>query len=237
MVEYWPLTIHNSQFTIHQLTKFYLQSMSIDNQKDYWNKVALQKTFTHPIDIDLLLKYVDKDATIIDYGCGYGRIVNELIEAGFSNITGYDTSIELINRGRVSHLPIQHIDDPSQLPLIDNSVDCFLLFAVLTCIPSNDGQTDLIKLLHSKLKSGAIIYISDYYLQDNEGSKSRYTYHNSDLNNFGVFGLPEGATLRHHTREWIAKLVQGFKMQKEHIIEVKTMNGNRAEAFQLIIRK
>ena len=30
--------------------------MGIDNQKDYWNSVAQQKTFTHPINIDLLFK-------------------------------------------------------------------------------------------------------------------------------------------------------------------------------------
>lgn len=211
--------------------------MSIDNQKEYWDSVAQQKTFTHPINISLLLQYVDRNSSVIDYGCGYGRIVNELLESGFQNTVGYDTSIELINRGKNSHLPIHHISDPVHLPLERNSVDCFLLFAVLTCIPSNIGQSDLIKLLHSKLKPGGIIYISDYYLQDNEVSKSRYTYFNNDMKNFGVFRLQEGATLRHHTREWIATLVSDFAIMEDHMIEVKTMNGNTARAFQMIIQK
>jgi len=211
--------------------------MSIDNQKDYWDSVAQQKTFTHPIDIELLLQYVDTNATIIDYGCGYGRIVNELLESGFLNTTGYDTSIELINRGKNIHLPIHHISAPSHLPLEDKSVDCFLLFAVLTCIPSNRGQSGLIELLHSKLKPGGFIYISDYYLQDNEISKNRYIYFNNDLDNFGVFSLPEGATFRHHTKEWIATLLKDLSIKKEHIIEVKTMNGSSATAFQLIVQK
>lgn len=211
--------------------------MSIDNQKEYWDSVAQQKTFTHPIDINLLLQYVDRDSTVIDYGCGYGRIVNKLLESGFQNIVGYDTSIELINRGKNSYLPIHHISDPAHLPLEDNSIDCFLLLAVLTCIPSNIGQSNLIKLLHSKLKPEGIIYISDYYLQDNEVSKSRYGYFNDDADNFGVFSLPEGATLRHHTRKWIATLVNDFALKEEHMIEVKTMNGNSAKAFQMVIRK
>ena len=211
--------------------------MSIDNQKEYWDSVAQQKIFTHPININLLLRYVDRHSPVIDYGCGYGRIVHELLEAGFSNVAGYDTSIELVNRGKINHLPIHHISDPALLPLEDNSVDCFLLFAVLTCIPSNIGQSDLIKLLHSKLKPGGIIYISDYYLQDNEISKSRYTYFNNDIKNFGVFSLPEGATLRHHTKEWIVSLVKDFTIQVEVMIEVKTMNKNSADAFQMIIQK
>jgi len=211
--------------------------MSFDNQKEYWDRVAQQKTFTHPININLFLQYLPKDSTIIDYGCGYGRIVHELLDAGFSNVVGYDTSIELINRGKNNHLPIHHISDPVLLPLEDNSVDCFLLFAVLTCIPSNVGQSDLIVLLHSKLKPGGIIYISDCYLQDNEVSKSRYTYFNNDRENFGVFSLPEGATLRHHTKEWIATLVKEFTILEEMMIEVKTMNGNSADAFQMFIQK
>ncbi|MEO5892589.1 MAG: methyltransferase domain-containing protein [Ferruginibacter sp.] len=211
--------------------------MNIDNQKDYWDSVAQKKTFSHPIDVNLLSEYVNKDAVIIDYGCGYGRVVKELQEAGFSNTTGYDTSLELINRGKTVTLPIHHIDDPSNLPLDESSVDCFLLFAVLTCIPSNKGQSDLVELLHSKLKPGGIIYISDYYLQNNDVSKSRYTYLDNDMDNFGVFTLPEGATLRHHTKEWIAKLVDCFDVRVENMIGVKTMNGNSAEGFQLIVQK
>lgn len=211
--------------------------MNIDNQKEYWDKVAQQKTFTHPININLLLKYVDKNAIIIDYGCGYGRIVNELLEAGFSAIAGYDTSIELINRGKKLSLPLRPISAPSHLPLDDNRVDCFLLFAVLTCIPSNQGQVDLIALLHSKLKPGGLIYLSDYYLQDNEISKSRYTFFNNDPENFGTFRLPEGVTFRHHTKEWIATLFNNFSIKEESLIEVKTMNGNVAAAFQLVLQK
>ncbi|MEP7142308.1 MAG: methyltransferase domain-containing protein [Ferruginibacter sp.] len=211
--------------------------MDIDNQKDYWDSVAQQKTFTHPISINLLLQYAGKNAAIIDYGCGYGRIVKELLESGFLNAAGYDTSIGFIKRGKNIHLPIHHIPAPSHLPLEDDSIDCFLLFAVLTCIPSNPGQSGLIELLRSKLKPGGFIYVSDYFLQENEVSKSRYIYFNNDRENYGVFSLPEGATLRHHTKEWIATLFRDFTIKTENIIELKTMNGNSAEAFQMIVQK
>lgn len=211
--------------------------MSIDNQKGYWDSISKQKTFTHPININLLLQYVNKKAAIVDYGCGYGRIVNELIEKGFTHTIGFDTSIEFIKMGKLHQLPISYIPTPADLPMEVNRVDCFLLFAVLTCIPSNHGQTSLINLLKSKLKSGGFIYISDYYLQDNGISKSRYTYFNNEEDNFGVFTLPEGVTFRHHTKDWIASLVKDFKIKEEMIIEVKTMNGNIGKAFQMILQK
>lgn len=208
--------------------------MNIDNQHEYWDKVAEQKTFSHPIDIDLIKTYVAADAAIVDFGCGYGRLVTDLVQAGFTNVKGYDTSMQLVQRGRASGLKLHHIPSPADLPFANNSIDCILLFAVLTCIPSNKGQSELIHLLHSKLKPGGILYISDYYLQQNNSSKSRYTYYNNDPQNFGVFNLPEGVMFRHHTKEWMSNLLKPFVVKTENVIEVKTMNGNPAEAFQLI---
>jgi SAM-dependent methyltransferase len=212
--------------------------MDLDNQKEYWNRVAEIKTFTHPIDLELLNRFLNKQSIIVDFGCGYGRIVKQLTDLGFKNVLGYDTSKELIARGILeNNLSLFHIENPTELQLEDNSVDCILLFAVLTCIPSNEGQEKLINLLLSKLKKGGIIYISDYYLQENSVEVERYEYLNGDANNFGVFKLPEGATFRHHTKEWIEILTKNFEILIENPLVVKTMNGNSANGFQIIGRK
>jgi SAM-dependent methyltransferase len=212
--------------------------MDLDNQKEYWNSVAEIKTFTHPLDIELLNRFLNKQSVIVDFGCGYGRIVKQLVDFGFENVSGYDTSKELIERGISGNsLPLFHIENPVELPLENNSVDCILLFAVLTCIPSNDGQEKLIDLLFSKLKKGGIIYISDYYIQENSVEVRKYEYLNGDPNNFGVFKLLEGATFRHHTKEWIEKLTENFEIFIEKRLSVKTMNGNSADGFQIIGKK
>jgi SAM-dependent methyltransferase len=212
--------------------------MNLDNQKEYWDEVAEIKTFTHPIDIELLNPFLNKQSTIVDFGCGYGRIVKELRDLGFENVCGFDTSKELIARGiSENDLTLYHIENPTELTLEDNSVDCIVLFAVLTCIPSNEGQNNLIKLLLSKLKKGGILYISDYYLQEKSVEVERYEYLNGDKNNFGVFKLPEGATFRHHTKEWIKTLTKDFEILIEKPLIVKTMNGNIANGFQIIGEK
>ena len=130
-----------------------------------------------------------------------------------------------------------HINHPLELPVQNDSIDCVLLFAVLTCIPSNAGQIELLNMLYSKLKKGGIIYISDYYLQHNSKEVDRYQYLNNSSDNYGVFSLPEGATFRHHTREWIMELTQNYNILFEKPIEVKPMNGHLASAFQLIGQK
>jgi SAM-dependent methyltransferase len=212
--------------------------VNINNQNAYWDGVAALKTFTHPIDTAILDKYLNRESKILDFGCGYGRIVKEVSDFGFTNIVGFDTSKELINRGiRETNSGLFYIGHPLDLPIEDHSIDCILLFAVLTCIPSNAGQIELVQMLYAKLKKGGIIYISDYYLQDNSPEVDRYQYLDDDLNNFGVFSLPEGATFRHHTREWISELTKDFNVLLEKPIEVMTMNGHAAKGFQLIGQK
>lgn len=212
--------------------------MNIDNQKEYWDKVAEIKTFTHPIDLELINNFLNNQSRIVDFGCGYGRIVKQLTDLGFENVYGFDTSKELIARGiSENNLSLYHIDNPTDIKLEDNSIDLIILFAVLTCIPSNKGQNSLISLLLSKLKKGGILYISDYYLQENSVEVERYEYLNGDKNNFGVFKLPEGAIFRHHTKEWIKTLTKDFEIISETPIIVETMNGNIANGFQLIAKK
>ena len=212
--------------------------MNIDNQQQYWNEVAELKTFTHPLNIGLLDGYLNKQSKILDFGCGYGRLVKELSDHAFENVVGYDTSKELINRGRrENNLPVFHIETPADLPVGSNSIDGILLFAVLTCIPSNKAQTELLALLHSKLKPGGIIYISDYYLQNNSAEVERYGYLDDDIHNYGVFNLPEGATFRHHSKEWIRELTKEFTILYEKPLEVITMNGHKANGFQLVGQK
>ena len=212
--------------------------MDINDQSLYWDSVAQIKTFTHPLDTGLLSKYIKNTDKILDYGCGYGRLVEQLAGSGYTNIVGFDTSKELVKRGlENAPLPIFHIHDLSEMNIAGNSVDCVLLFAVLTCMPSNKAQQELMDCLYEKIKPGGIIYISDYYLQGNLNEVSRYEYLNGDSDNFGIFSLPEGAVFRHHTQEWVTRLTKGFTIKEHLMIDVQTMNGNKAKAFQLIGQK
>lgn len=211
---------------------------ALDNQKDYWNKVASTKTFTHPLNWNLIQTYFSPSNNILDYGCGYGRIVKELNDNGYKNIIGVDTSDELVVRGKnENNLNLKAIASPNEISNLPHQYDAVILFAVLTCIPSNEGQKNLINLLNNQLKKDGIIYISDYYLQSNSKEMTEYEYFNDDKNNYGTFSLAEGATFRHHTQEWVHELLASFDIIEENNIEVKTMNGHSAEAFQIIAKK
>ena len=209
---------------------------SIDNQYVYWNKVSETKKFTHPLVMEKFKSYLSKESQILDFGCGYGRTCYELNSAGYKNVLGVDSSNKMIERGLKNHsyLRMQTLkNDLSGL----GKFDVIILFAVLTCIPTDDGQFKLIEQLSELLQPNGIIYISDYWLETNERNLKRYDEFEGKYGNYGVFELPDGAIVRHHSKEWIEQLTRGFETEELFDCELTTMNGNQSSCFQFIGRK
>jgi ubiquinone/menaquinone biosynthesis C-methylase UbiE len=210
---------------------------NINNQFDYWNKVAREKEFTHPINMSLLQTHLSLNSKILDYGCGYGRICHELAEAGYTHIVGIDSSTEMIQRGHEQYpdlslevLPNSGLDYP------DNCFDAVLLIAVLTCIPTDAGQQSLLNELKRILRPNGLIYISDYVLQDDARNEKRYQQYEEEFETYGVFRLPEGTVVRHHSTAWIHTLTSSFETLDLVYPDVVTMNGHKAKAFQYLGR-
>lgn len=210
----------------------------IDVQTAYWDSVAPTKTFSHPVDVDTLRTWVRPDEKILDYGCGYGRTCAQLTENGYSNVTGVDISCQMIKRGLAENpaLDLLHADAET-LPFPDHSFCACTLLAVLTCIPTDAGQRQVISEIFRVLRPGGILYLSDYPLQSDERNTDRYRQHEAEYGKYGVFGLPEGAVVRHHDMAWIHQLLAPFQRIREQPIEVSTMNGNKATIFQIIAKK
>jgi SAM-dependent methyltransferase len=211
---------------------------NIDNQFDYWDSVSSSKTFTHSIDIDRFHAVVSPESNILDFGCGYGRTCEELYRLGFRNIVGADSSPKMIERGHKEypHLNLQTLES-NNIPYDSESFDIIILFAVLTCIPTNEGQQSLIREIFRILRPGGIVYISDYWLQNNERNFRRYDAFKDKYGVYGVFELSEGATVRHHDKDWITSLLKDFITVDMFDIQVKTMNGNTSLGFQYFGRK
>jgi SAM-dependent methyltransferase len=212
--------------------------IDINNQKEYWDSVAWEKTFTHPLNIDVFRDHVTTESRILDYGCGYGRTVNDLLNHGYTNVVGIDSAPLMIEKGHrlYPHLDLQVLP-ASGLPYPHESFDAVLLFAVLTCIPTNEGQQELLKNLTRLLRPGGLLYISDFYLQEDERNRQRYETFANEFAVYGVFRLPEGTILRHHSVEWIETLTSEFRVIHLSQMTVSTMNENLSKGFQYLGKK
>lgn len=134
------------------------------------------------------------------------------------------------------HLDLQVLP-ASGLPYADESFDAVLLFAVLTCVPTNKGQQELLQSLTAVLRHDGLLYISDYYLQNDERNRQRYEKFADEFDVYGVFRLPEGTILRHHSPEWIEALTSKFRVIHLSEMSVRTMNESLARGFQYLGKK
>ena len=207
--------------------------VDLDSQLEYWNTEGTRKAFAHPLNLRRVRQWLTPESRIMDFGCGYGRSLGELFNAEYHDLIGFDFSPAMIAaaRERFPEIDFQELQS-STIPLPDASVDGVLLFSVLTCVPSDDGQRAIMAELHRVLNPGGLLYISDLWLQQDERNVSRYARDEAKYGTYGVFDLPEGVTVRHHDPKWIQMLTSAFYEVAIDEIEVVTMNGNPAKAFQ-----
>ncbi|WEA46136.1 class I SAM-dependent methyltransferase [Priestia aryabhattai] len=201
-------------------------------QDEYWNEVANKKEFTTPFQPELFLKYVNYNAAILDYGCGYGRTLLELRSYDYNHLHGVDFSEEMIKRAKShdSEIDFQVIQS-GKLPFSNDSLDAVLLFAVLTCVYKDEEQNAILNEIKRVLKPGGIIYINDFLLNSDERNKLRYEKGVTKYHTYGAFELPDGAILRHHSEERVKEWVDQFETLEYKKLEYTTMNGNRSNGL------
>jgi SAM-dependent methyltransferase len=207
--------------------------IDLNSQYEYWNTTGTQKSFAHPLNLRRVRQWISDEGCILDFGCGYGRVLGELHTEGFDKLIGLDFSPAMITAARAQYpeIAFEQIESLT-IPLPDASVDGVLLFSVLTCIPTDEGQRDLLREVNRVLNRGGLLYISDLWLQTDERNVDRYARDEQKYGIYGVFDLPEGVTVRHHDPKWIETLTSDFTMVSLDELEVVTMNGNPAKAFQ-----
>jgi ubiquinone/menaquinone biosynthesis C-methylase UbiE len=208
------------------------------DQEKYWDKVAEEKEFPTPFQIEKFEKYVLKENEILDVGCGYGRTLNELYNHGFKNLTGIDYSQGMINRGLRLYPYLNLIkNDGERIPFLDNEFDAVILLAVLTSSYKDEEQQNIISEISRVLNDDGVLYINDYFINQDERNLKRYQKYKDKYGIYGVFKLSEGAVFRHHTEKHILKLTKDFQELVFEKTVYDTMNGHESNGFYYIGKK
>jgi SAM-dependent methyltransferase len=210
---------------------------TIDAQQRYWDDVAASARFTHPLNVAALTRYVARCDPVLDFGCGYGRVLHELERAGFSSLTGVDSSRGMLARARTL-VPQASLLLAEQypLPLPDASFQCAILFAVLSCHPTDAAHEAIVEELCRLLRPGGIVYVSDFLLQTDAPRRERYERFRGAYGVFGTFETDDGAVMRHLDSQWFRRLMTPFAQLDLHVISLETMKGNAAIGFQYVGR-
>ena len=212
-------------------------NMKLLNQDDFWSLCAKTKDFKDPFYLEELRPYINKDSFIIEYGCGYGRILNMLHHHGYNNIAGFDFSEGMIKRG---HHEFPYLDltliDHATIPLQNQSVDTAILSTVLCCIPDDAAQQQIIDEISRVLKPNSILYLTDFLITDTEHMMNKYNLGTDLYNTFGIYQTSEGALVRHHSQDYISKLLKNFQQGWYREENFVTMNNNPVKSFHGIYK-
>ncbi len=203
------------------------------DQRDYWDRVAPAKTFTHPLDEAWVRATIAPDARLLDFGCGYGRTLTELARLGYRHAVGVDFAPAMIARGRRQS---PTLDLRSSLAEPDGAFAAVFLMAVLTCIPDDAEQDALVAELRRLLRPGGVLYVSDMPLQSDARNVRRYAEAQPRFGVYGVFETDDGAIVRHHTDQRFDMLFADFERVAVRDVQLQTMNANPATARQLLLR-
>ena len=205
----------------------------------YWQRIPPDKKFTTRFPIERVSAVLGADAALLDVGCGYGRTLAELHEAGFRNLSGTDVSASLLERARCA-LPggSFQVQEPGVLDYPDGSFDGVLLLAVLTCIPRDADQIALRDEIIRVLRPGGWLFATDFLLNNDPRNRARYAQYEPRYGTFGVFELPEaGVTLRHHDEAYLKHWLEPFAAMDWEETFFPTMNGHSSRGFCVRARR
>lgn len=210
-------------------------STILESQAKFWSAKA-KVNFINPVNLEKVLEFIpDKNAKILEYGCGYGRVLNILYNAGYTHLYGIDFSQDMIARGLEENKQLNlFVNDGIEVPFENESFDAVCLFTVLTCIHSDVIQQKIVAEIKRVLKKGGILYLSDFLIADDERNLKRYAEYQDKYGCYGVFELEGCGVCRHHTLSYIKTLLADFELQWFTDEKLPTLSGNPAQSFQLI---
>ncbi len=205
----------------------------------FWNEIGSQKNFDDPIYLEKLMPLISPGSKIVEYGCGYGRLMQILKEKGYQDISGYDYAPKMIERGKKSHpdLDLNLIEESGSVPLEDGCCDLTIMSTILCCTVDKQEQTKVVNEMKRILKSGGIFYLSDFLICDHPRYIEKYNMGYQEYHEWGVYTTDEDITVRHHSTDWIMELLAGLDIQWFEQSDFRTMNNNAARIFHCIASK
>ena len=205
----------------------------------FWNEVGAQKDFEDPLYLEKLEPFIDRHSMVVEYGCGYGRLLQLLYTKEYQNLLGFDFASKMIERGKKAypHLNLEVIAQSGKMPLENSVCDAIIMSTILCCVIDKEEQVRLLEEVRRVLKPGGVVYLSDFLMCDHSRYAAKYQEGYAAYGEWGIYTTSEGIAVRHHSTEWIMQLLNGFDIQWFEQFDFKTMNNNAARTFHCIAKE
>jgi len=153
------------------------------NQSSFWNAWAERKAFTPTLlmgaEIEFMMKeaklqekiiselFPDRNAYILDAGCGIGRVLLELKNDGYKNLFGVDISNIIIKKAKIYCPNVRYfVCDLSDMPFNDMEFDLTFEISVLLHQPHNKIREVIDEI--KRVSKAVIIFVPKKKFSDSE---------------------------------------------------------------------
>lgn len=206
----------------------------------YWGENTQSMVFTTPLPSKDIMGCIPKNSFILDFGCGYGRIVEYIEKLGYSNYLGIDISNDLVLRAKQYH-PNYNFEVASLKDLIRRNMrfDVIIIMGVIENIFESSDRNIFVKELFELLNGDGIVYLETFLLDDLV-HKEKYIFAQKNGYLYGTLILNDGnLILFHDTEKGIDKLFcsVGFVKQKSSKAVFKTWNDKSVLGCEVIFKK
>ncbi len=207
--------------------------------QQYWNEVGAKKVFEDPLYLDKLSLFLSPMDQIVEYGCGYGRMMRILKSGGYHHLIGFDFAPNMIARGLKENpdLDLRLLGQSNIIPCENSSVDAVVMSTVLCCITDDKELSTLIDEIRRVLKKKGVLYITDFLICEHPRYQEKYTLGLQQFGTWGIYTTNENLTVRHYTTKAVMELLKSFDIQWFEQFDFKTMNQNPARTFHCIAKK
>lgn len=195
--------------------------MQLSGQSDAWKSFAHTIQFSIPSCVGYLSSLVPTNARILEIGCGYGRISRDLRNHGFTDVTGYDSSPSMIERGHREHPDLTlRLNFGTDLPESDGSADAVVCCAVLTCIPDMMARERVLGEVERVLRPGGVVHVVEFA----EGGSRSYDASGRFMSGFGI-------EMVHFSRQRLLTELGRFQDVGIREFDCRSVSGRPEKAF------
>lgn len=195
---------------------------------------------TTPFDPSAFSVLCPRETSVLDLGCGYGRICRLLESLDYTKLTGVDISIVQLERARrcLAHT-VLILADIRRLPFDDEHFDHAITLGVLDSLVDAVELGDAIRECARVLKPGGYWFVNFYTRNASRYFDDKYASGLDDFKEKRVFRSNTGLVFRHYSlAQFLTFTDVVFDAVKCELKEFLSMNQERKVAgYCLILRK
>lgn len=205
-----------------------------------WDRIAGTHESTIPLNFSPSLIHLARDATVLEVGSGYGRVLAYLRELGLTNLIGIDGSHVMVKRASAAGHKNVAVASAEYLPFRDDSFDCVIYIGALSSVQYAEARQAAITEVTRVLKSGGTFLFRDFSMTLRGRRLARYIYNFLLFGRpFGNFKSPEQIEFHHFFSREVHKLLRRANLSRVQLISESfiTMHGNHSRGITAIAMK